>query len=216
MTWSDFYLLCFLVGFSLSVLSFLAGAVHIHLPFKLHLPFHGGHAAGGHIGAHIGGGHAGAGTHAGGAAGKGATRGSTGHLSWLNATTAMAFLAWFGGVGYILATHSHLVALISLAFATLSGLAAGFVVFRFMARLMRDSQGEMNDWDYRLEGVVGTISMPIRETGTGEVIFEQDGARRSVSARCDAGAPIAKGIEVVIERYEHGIAYVRPWEEFTK
>lgn len=85
-----------------------------------------------------------------------------------------------------------------------------------MARLMRDSQGEMNDWDYRLEGVVGTISMPIRETGTGEVIFEQDGARRSVSARCDAGAPIAKGIEVVIERYEHGIAYVRPWEEFTK
>ncbi len=34
MTWSDFYLLCFLVGFSLSVLSFLAGAVHIHLPFR--------------------------------------------------------------------------------------------------------------------------------------------------------------------------------------
>ena len=47
MSWSDFYLLCFLVGFSLSVLSFLAGAVHIHLPFKMHLPFHGGHHAGG-------------------------------------------------------------------------------------------------------------------------------------------------------------------------
>ena len=45
MTWSDFYLLCFLVGFSLSVLSFLAGAVHIHLPFKMHLPFHGAEGA---------------------------------------------------------------------------------------------------------------------------------------------------------------------------
>jgi hypothetical protein len=64
--------------------------------------------------------------------------------------------------------------------------------------------------------VVGTISMPIRIHGTGEVIFEQDGARRSVGARCDNGAAIAKGIEVVIERYEHGIAYVRPWEDFTK
>src|SRR5256885_7585672 len=47
MTWSDFYLLCFLVGFSLSVLSFLAGAVHLPLPFKIHLPFHGAHHGGG-------------------------------------------------------------------------------------------------------------------------------------------------------------------------
>ena len=46
MTWSYFYLLCFLVGFSLSVLSFLAGAVHIHLPFHMHLPFHAAHHAG--------------------------------------------------------------------------------------------------------------------------------------------------------------------------
>ena len=47
MTWSDFYLLCFLLGFSLSVLSFLAGAVNFHLPFHIHPPFHGGHHAGG-------------------------------------------------------------------------------------------------------------------------------------------------------------------------
>jgi membrane protein implicated in regulation of membrane protease activity len=128
----------------------------------------------------------------------------------------MAFLAWFGGVGYILTTHSHLGAMAALGFATLAGLAAASVVFRFMARLMRDSDGEMNDWDYRLEGAVGTVSMAIREKGTGEVIFEQDGARRSLGARCENGSTIAKGTEVVIERYEHGIAYVRPWEEFTK
>src|ERR1700682_4674123 len=46
MTWSDFYLFCFVVGFALSVLSFLARAVHIHLPFRLHLPVHGGHHVG--------------------------------------------------------------------------------------------------------------------------------------------------------------------------
>ena len=31
MSWSDFYLFCFLIGFSLSAISFLAGAVHLHL-----------------------------------------------------------------------------------------------------------------------------------------------------------------------------------------
>ena len=87
MSWSDLYLLCFIVGFSLSLLSFLAGAIHIHLPFKLHMPFHGS-----------GGGH--------GSSAVARTGGS--HVSWFNASSAMAFLAWFGGVGYILATRSAL------------------------------------------------------------------------------------------------------------
>jgi membrane protein implicated in regulation of membrane protease activity len=222
MTWSEIYLLCFLVGFSLSVLSFLAGAVHIHLPFNMHSPFHLGHM-GWHVGTHVGGhagGHAGAGhgaAHSGtGHASSCAVRNSSARLPWFNAITAMAFLAWFGGVGYILTNYSHLVALVSLSIASGSGLFAGFLVFRFMARLMRSSNGEMNDWDYRLEGAIGTISMPIRARGTGEIIFEQDGARRSIGARCESGAPIPKGTEVVIERYEHGIAYVKPWDEFTK
>jgi membrane protein implicated in regulation of membrane protease activity len=217
MTWSDIYLLCFLVGFSLSILSFLAGAVHIHLPFNMHFPFHLG-PMGGHVGGH-GVGHASVG-HGPGHAGTGhasgsAARNNSAHLPWFNAITAMAFLAWFGGVGYILTNYSHLVAVLSLCIASFSGLLAGFLVFRFMARLMHTSNGEMNDWDYRLEGAIGTISMPIRASGTGEIIFEQDGARRSIGARCESGAAIPKGTEVVIERYEHGIAYVKPWDEFT-
>ena len=36
MNWSDFYLICFLVGFGLSVVALLAGSVHVvaspHLP----------------------------------------------------------------------------------------------------------------------------------------------------------------------------------------
>jgi membrane protein implicated in regulation of membrane protease activity len=219
MTWSDFYLLCFLVGFSLSVLSFLAGAVHLHLPFKMHLPFHGGHfgahAGGGPIGGHASG-HLGGAAHGGGPAGKGASQNSRGHLTWFNATTIMAFLAWFGGVGYILSTHSNLALLASLTISLFAGFAASYVVFRFMAALMRSGTGEMHEWDYRLEGSVGTVSMPIRSNGIGEVIFEQNGSRRSVSARCDGGKAVALGAEVVIERYEDGIAYVQLWDEFTK
>jgi hypothetical protein len=198
MTWSDFYLLCFLVGFSLSVLSFLAGAVHIHLPVKWHLPFHFGH--------HWGGGH-------------GAMRGSLkggAHISWFNASTIMAFLAWFGGTGYLLTRHSHLWALLSLSLSMVAGLFAGWVVFRFMVKLVQIDDIPMTSEDRRVEGALATISMPIRENGTGEIIFALGGTRRCAGARSGDGKPIEKGTEVVIERYEKGIAYVKKWEEFSK
>jgi membrane protein implicated in regulation of membrane protease activity len=196
MNWSDFYLFCFIVGFALSLVSFFAGAVHIHLPVKLHLPFHAGH----HVG--TGGGM------------RGGLR-SGAHLSWFNASTAMAFLAWFGGTGYLLTRHAHLVALASLAISTIAGVVAGAVVFKFMVKLMR-SDPPLKSEDYRIEGNVATISMPIRENGTGEIIFSMAGTRRCAGARCEDGKPLEKGAEVVIERYEKGIAYVKRWEEFTR
>jgi len=198
MTWSDFYLLCFLVGFSLSVLSFLAGAVHIHLPFKWHLPFHLGH--------HWGGGHGGL---------RGSFKGGA-HISWFNASTVMAFLAWFGGTGYLLTRHSRLWALGSFAIAIVSGLFAGWVVFKFMVKLVQADDLPMSSEDRRVEGALGTLSMPIRENGTGEIIFSLGGSRRCAGARSGDGKPMEKGTEVVIERYDKGIAYVKRWEEFSK
>src|SRR2546423_15082703 len=105
MTWSDFYLVCFIVGFSLSVLSFFAGAVHIHLPFRMHLPFHGAH-------------------HAGAGASHGGLKGGT-HISRFNASSAMAFPSSFGGTGYPLTMHSHLLPVFSPLLAPLPGLAPG-------------------------------------------------------------------------------------------
>ncbi len=206
MSWSDVYLFCFLVGFSLSVLSFLAGAIHLHLPFNWHLPFHGGHGVA-HVG-HVGHGGGGA-AHSGGGGKSGA------HLSWFNASSVLAFLAWFGGLGYILSTHSHMVGLLILLFATIAGLCAGWIVYRFMYRLLESEGGQMNEWDYRHEGAVCKVTMTIPANGTGEVIFEQNGVRRSAGARGDDGEAIEKGSEVVISRYENGIAYVKKWDEFT-
>ena len=196
MTWTDFYLLCFIVGFTLSVLSFLGGAAHIHLPFKWHLPFHGWH-------------------HAGGLAGRGMPQ-VRGGLSWFNAMTIMVFLAWFGGIGYVLSTHSRLLAIAALLIAASAGVFAAGVVFKFMAKIVKVSDAHMLDWDYRIEGTVGTVSSPIRENGTGEMIFEQKGVRKSVGVRSEDGKPLPNGAEVAITRYENGIAYVKKWEEFTK
>jgi membrane protein implicated in regulation of membrane protease activity len=196
MTWSDFYLFCFMVGFTLSLVSFFAGAVHIHLPFKMHVPFHVGHYGGGGGGL------------------RGELHGGV-HVSWFNASTAMAFLAWFGGTGYLLTRHAHLVALASLAISTVAGLVAGAVVFKFVVKLMH-SDPPLKSEDHRIDGSLGTISMPIRENGTGEIIFSLGGARRCAGARSDDGKALEKGAEVVIERYEKGIAFVKRWEEFTR
>ena len=52
--------------------------------------------------------------------------------------------------------------------------------------------------------------------GTGEILFQQAGARRVAGARSEHGEAIDKGIEVVITRYENGLAYVRTWDEMSK
>jgi hypothetical protein len=64
-------------------------------------------------------------------------------------------------------------------------------------------------------GVLGRLNIPIRPGGTGEMIYSQGGTRRVAGARSEDGAAIPKGAEVVVTRYEKGIAFVRPWEEFA-
>jgi membrane protein implicated in regulation of membrane protease activity len=197
MSWSDVYLFCFLVSASLSLFSFLAGAVHLHLPFKMHLPFHGG-------------------TYAVGDSARGGAAHSGMPISWLNASTTLAFLAWFGGTGYLLTKYSHIVSLFIVLLATLAGLAAGWMVFRFLLKLVGPSDEPLQAEDRRIVGSLAKVSMTIRENGTGEVIFPLGGGRSCSGARSEDGVAIEKGAEVVIEKYEQGIAYVKRWDEFMK
>jgi membrane protein implicated in regulation of membrane protease activity len=188
MTWSDFYLICFALGFILSLLSFL-GSAHLHLP---HIDFHiGGHA------------HA---PHAGGGAGE---------ITLINFGTVSAFLAWFGGAGYLLTRFYSFWFLIAFGLACLSGLVGAALIFFFLAKVLIQKDEELNPADYDMVGVLGTVSSGIRPSGTGELIFLQAGTRRATPARSEDGLEIGKGTEVVVTRYERGIAYVRPWEELT-
>ena len=100
----------------------------------------------------------------------------------------MAFLAWFGGIGYILATRSRFIGVIVLAFAIAGGLTASWMVFKFMVKLMNAESSHLKDEDYRHEGLVCTVTMPVRENGTGEIIYMQNGVRRSAGARSCNGA----------------------------
>jgi hypothetical protein len=189
-TWSVFYLICFVVGFGLSAVSFLFGSLdlHLHLP---HLHFHGAHVAHGHGGHH---------SHS---------------APWFNLGTIAAFLAWFGGTGYLLLEYYSVWFGIALIVSTLSGLGGATIVFLFLAKVLMRHEKELDAADYEMIGVLGRLSLPIRQGGTGELVYTQAGTRRVAGARAENGAPIPKGAEVVVTKYEKGIAYVRAWEELA-
>lgn len=213
MTWSTFYLICFGVGFTLSMISFLLGALHLHLPLKWHLPHGLGHHGGGATpalhGPAIHAGHGGQAAHA-GPFGRSGVK-----VSPINSSMLMAFLAWFGGTGYLLTHYYRMWFLLGLGIATLSGLAAACLVSWFMVKVLLPHESSLQPSDYELVGMVARVNVPIRAGGTGEIIFSQAGTRRAAGARSDDGAALPKGAEVVITRYEKGIAYVRRWEDWT-
>jgi hypothetical protein len=209
MTWSDFYLICFAAGFAFSFLSFLLGGTrwHIHLP---HFPH-------GHIGVpHAPVGHAPTGVgHGAPAAGGAKAHASGAHVSPLNFVTFTAFLAWFGGTGFLLTRFSTVWFVMGLGIALVSGLIGAGVVFLFLSKVLTSEEENLDPADYDMVGVLGRISVPIREGGTGEIIYSQAGTRRTCGARAENGTAILKGAEVVVTRYDKGIAYVRLWEEMA-
>jgi membrane protein implicated in regulation of membrane protease activity len=140
---------------------------------------------------------------------------NAGEIAPINFGTVSAFLAWFGGVGYLLARFSTFWFLLGFAVACASGLAGAAIVFFFLAKVLIRHDEELNPADYDMVGVLGTVSSNIRPSGTGEMIFSQAGARRAAPARSEDGTAIVKGMEVVVTRYERGVAYVRPWEELA-
>ena len=211
--WSDFYLICFAVGFCVSFCSFVFGSSRLG---RLHLPhFHGhavGHAPMTHAGAgHVGPGHGPAATHA-------AQSGRASHgasVSPFNPPSIAAFLAWFGGTGYLLTRFSTVWVGLGLTLSVASGLVGGGIIFVVLSRVLISDEEEMDPADYEMVGVLGKLCVPIRKGGTGELLYSQMGTRRVCGARSEDGSAIAKGTEVVVTRYEKGIAYVRLWSEMS-
>jgi membrane-bound ClpP family serine protease len=196
--WEIFYLVCFMVGVALSLITFLSGSfhlpqLHVHVP-HVHLP-HGGHGASPTDVAHGGFGQA--------------------DLPFINFGTVTAFLAWFGGTGYLLSRHSTLVVGVILILSMIAGIVGAAVVFYLIAKLLLKHERWLDPADYERVGVLGRVISPVRQGGTGEMIFSQEGTRHTCGVRSDAGEALEKGVEVIITRYEKGIAYVRRWEEMA-
>ena len=221
MTWANFYLICFVVGFAFSLISFLSGGTNWHFHFP---HWHGGTPALRRTRRARAGCRTCAGTRgSSGSARHGGNRACEDRCALyeehpsrrFNFVTLTAFLAWFGGTGYLLTRYSSLWFVLGLGIALASGLVGGGIVFLFLSKVLTSEEEDMDPADYEMVGVLGRMSISIREGGTGELIYSQAGTRRVCGARSESGAAIAKGVEVVVTRYDRGIAYVRPWTEMS-
>ena len=184
------YLLCFLVGFLFSLLSVLAQGLHFHLPGKHFHVSHHAHGPGHGHGHH------------------------SDESSALNVGTIMAFLTWFGGTGYLLTHYAGFLGYLAFGLACMGGMVGALIIFWFTAKFLFRREMQLNPADYHLVGVLGRVSSGIRAGGTGEMIYSQEGTRRTCGVRSENGTAIPRGTQVVIMRYEKGLAYVRPADDF--
>lgn len=184
MTLETFYLVCFVVGFAFSAITFFGGTLHIHLPRHFHIGGHGTSHGAGH------------------------------HFPFFNPLSIAVFLAWFGGTGY-LTVRLHFLMFAGLTLASLAGLVGAAVVFFFVAKVLMARDFSLDPEDFEMTGVLGRVSSPIRPQGTGEMIFEQQGTRRACPVRSEEGHAISQGEEVVVTRYDQGVAYVRRWDDLA-
>jgi membrane protein implicated in regulation of membrane protease activity len=169
----------------LCLVAFVAGSAHLHL--HIHHSVHGIHGHAGHGGT----------------------------VSKFNFGTVAAFLTWFGGTGYILMNWGGFGLVLILFIAAAVGMIGAVLIFLFAAKVLAPADQPLDPEDFRVDGALGTVSSPVLPNGTGEMIFVQQGRRRGVPIRSESGAAIPAGREVVVTRYEDGIAYVREWDELT-
>ncbi len=187
------FVVCFIAGLGLSVVSFVSGLEHVNVFDHV---FHGHRAL--HLIRHTGR-HGGRG------------RRST---SMINAAAITAFLTWFGGGGLLLQRLTPWSLPLIYAGAAAIGVSGGALINSVINALARrESTAE----SLSMIGVIGKTVIPIREgDGTGEIVFTHAGTRRVAGARSDSGRAIAKGTEVIVTRYEKGIAYVATWDELKE
>ena len=191
MTWSHLYLFCFAAGFLFSLVGIMGGGAHFHVHASHHAPTGGHHVPSSH-----------------GVPGRAA-------MSPFNPVTMAAFLAWFGGVGFLLTRYSSLWVVPALAIATTSGIAGAGALFLFLTRVLVSADENLDPADFVMTGVLGKVSSQIREGGTGEIIYSQGGTRRACGARSDTGQAIPKETDVIVTRFEQGVAYVRRWTDLA-
>src|SRR5262249_1420164 len=112
MTPQQFYLVCFGIGFVLSILGAFGGTFHWPFPGGAH-SWHGFTLPRLHDTGHGGGG-----------------------LSPYNFAALMAFLSLFGGVGYLLSRHGGLAGFVVAGIAIVAGIAGATSIFVFLTRVL--------------------------------------------------------------------------------
>lgn len=146
--------------------------------------------------------------------GHGVDHGGGWHFGGLfNVSSLLAFVTWFGGVGYLARNGFGVWAPLAVLLGLLGGLAGAAVISWFLIGVLRKNSQELDPRDWNQTGLIGRVTSSIRPAGFGEVVYEQQGVRQVSAARAEGDGAIPRDTEVVILRVERGVAIVQPFDE---
>jgi hypothetical protein len=214
------FIACFLFGLLFFIITALLGNLghgSTHSPAH-HTGVHIGHnavlhtAAQGHGPIHAPSTHA-APTHS--STSHGTAEGIQSLFSYINITSVMFFLLGFGFFGYLFHNTGHLMSILTLLLAGISGVIIAALLLLLLGRLFGDSEGATVQDVSDRTGLLGKVSLTIPEQGLGEIIYVSPGGmRKSITARSIDGRRLERDQEVVVINYARGVAEVDTWDHF--
>ncbi|HWV25159.1 MAG TPA: hypothetical protein VNZ58_13285 [Thermomicrobiales bacterium] len=131
--------------------------------------------------------------------------------SLFNVSAILAFITWFGGVGYVARNGLGLWSWLAILIGIVGGVAGAAAVTWFIVKVLRNDDKGMNPADWEVVGVIGRVSSTVRPGGIGEIIYEQNGSRHLAAAKTTGAVEIPRETEVVVMRIEQGVAVVEPF-----
>lgn len=135
----------------------------------------------------------------------------------LNLPLIAAFATLFGLIGYLLHRYTTLPMAARVSIAAASG---GIGILGALALIARwavpSARRDVVDERYLLQGHPARVTVPIGTDRPGEVSYDVDGTPYASPALSVDGAAVPVDTDVVIERVEHGTAYVEPWIQVEK
>lgn len=131
---------------------------------------------------------------------------------YMNLPALAAFMVLFGAVGYLLVRNLSTSALTVGLFAIVAGAAAWMGMSVLMAKwALRPSEQGAHSEAEAIQGLLAVVVSPIGEGDSGSIRYERSGIRSEAPARGIDQAILLPGTDVVIDRFEDGVAIVEDW-----
>lgn len=130
----------------------------------------------------------------------------------LNLPALAALMVAFGAVGYMLIRNSTLGSLPTIAIALGSGVA-GWLGMTFLMAKWALKPGNPNAHHHAeaIQGQLAQVVDPISPTSLGSIRYQKNGKDHESPARGITAINLPHGADVVIDRFDDGIAVVEDW-----
>lgn len=130
----------------------------------------------------------------------------------LNLPALAAFLVSSGAVGYLLLRNTIL-SNVAISLIAIAGGVGGWIGMTIvMAKwALRPAQPSAHDEAEEFQGHPAIVVSAIHGEADGSIRYHRNGTEHVVSARHLTDRPLPSGTEVVIDRFEGGVAIVEDW-----